>query len=471
MRRLPGFVFVCTVVASCGGPSDPSAPVQRIIGNERLGWDQMAATVEEVASLSFVAYVDGARSGMQDVSCATSLGPAGFACNAKLPAMAPGRHSLRLAAVSGNDSSLESDQSTPLQVIVVSGTSALTLPGAAQAVTEARTRAVTTIDGVRLRLDVVTDGLRDPTDLAVLTDGRILVAERGGTVRLVRPDRPQDVQWPPALTLGDIDVNLVARGHAGLLALAPDPRFDRNGFVYIVYVSAAGFRLARFREAGDVLGDRVILLDGVAASSAQSSAALRFGPDAKLYLGLDDGGDAVRAGDLGSFNGKVLRLNDDATTPADQAGGTPVYVLDVNAPRGIEWGAVGGPLWIAQAGPGGKDGSPGELRAVVPADDRPARTRVAVRYLLPAGIEPSQLVLYHGSLIPAFQGDLLMAGGDGGGLLRVRFDSSDPLKVISAERLLDDAGRFRSIAAAPDGAIYLTTSTALMKMAPAAPVQ
>jgi glucose/arabinose dehydrogenase len=92
-----------------------------------------------------------------------------------------------------------------------------------------------------------------------------------------------------------------------------------------------------------------------------------------------------------------------------------------------------------------------------------------MRYLLPAGIEPSPVVLYHGSLIPAFQGNLLMAGGDGGGLLRVRFDASDPLKAISSERLFEhEAGKIRAIAAAPDGAIYLATSTALMRVVPAA---
>ena len=435
-------------------------PVEQIRGNERLGWDQAAATAEEVASLTFVIYVDATRIGLQEFSCDTTPGPAGFACSAKLPTMSAGRHELRLAAVSGDGTAVESNKSDPLTVIVTSSTTSVNLPGSSRAVRDLGL-AVTTKDRVSLRIDAVVDGLQDPTDIAVLPDGRILVAERMGTIRLVYPDRPQASRLSLALTLDDVDV----RRRGGLLAMVPDPRFDRTGFVYVVYTSAAGFRLARFREASGALGERVILLDGVSASKSPSAAALRFGPDAKLYLALDDAGDARRAGDLGSYNGKVLRLNADATTPPDQPGGTPVHVLNVNAPHGLVWGTTGSPLWVAQDGP--DPGHTPELRTIVAAPDQPARTRVALRYLLPAGIEPSQMILYQGSLIPAFKGDLLMTGGEGG-LLRMKVDASDGLKVISAERLFEDSAEtLCAIAAAPDGAIYLATSTRLMKIVPA----
>lgn len=464
MRRILVLMFACALVASCAGSSD-SAMAEQIIGNERLGWDQLADTAEIASSLRFAVHVDGVRFDMQDTSCGTTVGPTGFACSGKLPPMTAGRHSLRLTSISGGS---ESGQSSPLSVILVSSTSALTVQGSARTGGGTGTRVVTTVDRVRLRLDLVTAGLRDPTDLAVLPDGRLLVAERGGTIRIVRSDRPEGERTSLAATLGDIDLRQAAPGHGGLLALTPDPQFDRTRLVYLVYVSAAGLRLVRFREADDVLVDRAILLDAIAPSSAQSSASLRFGPDAKLYLALDDGGDAVRAGDLGSFTGKVLRLNRDATTPADQPLRTPVYVLDVNAPRGLEWGSTGSPMWIAQRGPDGSRAA--ELRAVVPAADKPARTRVAMRYLLPAGIEPAQMVMYRGNLIPSFRGELLMAGGDGGGLLRIRFDGSDPLKVVSAERLLDTEEEFRAIATAADGAIYLATSTTVSKVVPDGPV-
>jgi glucose/arabinose dehydrogenase len=462
MPRVSGFVLACILTASCGsGPTSPTTdgPVERIMGNERLGWDQRADTAQAVASLRFVAYVDNVRSDMREVECGTTPGAAGFACSGKLPVMTSGRHALQLASVS--DENVESDRSEALQVIVATATSAFTMPQTRRAGGGSAARGLTTADGVDLRLETVADGLSDPTDLVVLPDGAILVAERAGSLRLLRPDGPYDPASPAALTLTDVD----ATGHGGLLGLAPDPQFDRNGFVYVVYTSTAGFRLARFRASGDEFGDRAVLIDRIAPTSDRPAAALRFGPDAKLYLGIDDGGDARRAGDLGSFSGKVLRLNPDGTTPPDQAGGTPIYVVDINAPAGFAWSSAAGPLWIAQTR---ANGAGGELRGVLSAQDRTAqRGRIAMRYVLPDGTRPSPMVIYGGRLLPAFQGNLLLAGGENGGVLRVRFDASDPLKVVSAERLFDSTGPpIRAVAAAPDGSIYVATPSTVMRIVP-----
>src|SRR6185295_1714176 len=78
------------------------------------------------------------------------------------------------------------------------------------------------------------------------------------------------------------------------------------------------------------------------------SAALRFGPDGSLYAAFDDGGDAMVSGDLASLQGKVLRLNRDCTTPADQMGATPMFAAGFHSPRGIEWPPGSGTLWVAE---------------------------------------------------------------------------------------------------------------------------
>src|SRR5438876_78800 len=83
-------------------------------------------------------------------------------------------------------------------------------------------------------------------------------------------------------------------------------------------------------------GDDVVLLDRIAASSPDAAASLRFGLDGKLYVALDDGGHPLLAGDLASFNGKILRMNPDGTTPDDQAGATPVYSYGYRAPRALD---------------------------------------------------------------------------------------------------------------------------------------
>jgi len=429
-------------------PESPQPPpvAEQIIGNERFGWDQGAATSAELAALRYLIYVDGAAGAeLQDASCAATPGAAGFACSARLPPMSPGLHSLALSAFIEGDTRLESARSSPLNVILVG--QATTMRGAAF---QSGQMIVATVDGLRLRVTSAADGLEEPTDLAFAADGRIFIAERAGRVRIVRDGR---ILPSPAATLRDV----LATDRNGLLAIALDPDFARTQFVYLVYTADSGFRLARFRAAGDVLSERAVLLDAIAPSARHPAASLRSGPDAKLYLGVDDGDTADAAGDLGSFGGKVLRLNTDGTTPPDQAGGTPVFAMNVNRPSGVDWDSTGA-LWIVESG---------LLQVVVADTGRERRGRTVARYSLPEGTGASALSFYHANLIPAFQGNLFIAGSDDRAILRLQFDRGRPTKVVSTERLLLDAfDTVRATGIGRDGAIYFCTSNALMKMAP-----
>jgi len=315
-------------------------------GTERLGWEQLAPGVAELRTYGYLAYVDDVPGELAGATCASTAGANGFACSARLPPMTPGTHTIHLTAYVDQGGRFESAKSGPLQMrLVTIVTSAAATDG------ESLLRQITTVDGVPLQVRVVGSGLLDPTDLAVAPDGRVFVAERAGRVRVFHGG-----QWlaAPALVLPDV---VVREGDdaGGLLALAVGPAFEENGVVYAVYTAASGFRLARFLAAGDTLRDRAILLDGVEVAGARPGAALRVGPDRKLYVAFDDGGDPRQAGDLGSFNGKVLRLNVDGTTPVDQAGGTPVYVLDVNRPSSLEWSHDGGTLWVGERDADGAD--------------------------------------------------------------------------------------------------------------------
>ena len=104
MRRfaLPILAVVLAACAACSGdnshPSD--VPVQRIVGNERIGWDQPAQTFEDLDKLTYQISVDDAPSDLADVKCTPPVGPQGFACTGKLPTMTPGPHVLRIASVS-----------------------------------------------------------------------------------------------------------------------------------------------------------------------------------------------------------------------------------------------------------------------------------------------------------------------------------------------------------------------------------
>ncbi len=448
MRRLVGFCLCTVVLAACGEESSDALPgdVQQITGNERIGWLLQASSAAELAEIRFNIYVDNVPTELSNAECSRAQAGDGFACASRLPPLSPGRHTLEISAFRLTDAGerLESPRSAGLVVQV--GQSALT------AVTSPPV-SIVTADGIRLVATPLASGLEDPTDLAVAPDGRLFISERAGRIRVVRDG---ELQPQPAIELDDV----VSTGERGLLALAIDPSFAKTGYVFAVHTADDGFRLARYRALGDTLGERAILLDGIDAALARPSATLRFGPDGKVYLGIDDAGDPVRPGDIGSFNGKVLRLNVDGTTPPDQAGGTPVFALNVNEPRGMDWDASG-MLWIAEAV---------RLQGVAAQSTAPMRAAAMVNYNLPRDIGPGALLFYRGGSLPGLAGDLLLASEEARAILRLRIDPENRRTIASTEYLLRGAvGGIRAIAAGREGVVYFATATELFALLPQTP--
>jgi glucose/arabinose dehydrogenase len=451
-------LLACAVLVACNDDppttTPPPANGERITGNERIGWDQPAANAAELAAFRYAVYVDGTRSELTSVSCSTTAGPAGFACSAALPSMTPGAHTLEIAAFVVDGAVLESGKSASLRVERIGA--AMTSAGGVWQTD----LAVTTIDRLQLRLQLVTDGLTSPTDLAFAEDGRVFIAEQTGLVRVVSDDQ---LQAQPALALDDVSTT---NGRGGLLALALDPEFRRTGFVYVVYTGESSrqdpvFRLARFRETAGTLAQKVVLLEGIPATSDNPAASLHFGPDGKLYAAFDDGGDERRRGDLASFNGKVLRLNPDGTTPVDQAGATPVFLSDLRSPRGFDWRQSEGTLWLADAA---EDAS--ERLHVFGAGAGTENRVAAVKYALPRPTGASDLTFYRGELLPAFRGDLLVAADEGHHILRLRFDARRGT-IAASERLLHDrVGPVRVVGIGRNGEIYFGTPNALGRIVP-----
>jgi glucose/arabinose dehydrogenase len=456
LPRLLVVLGACVVLVACNDDpptTPPPSNSERITGNERIGWDQPAANASELASFRYAIYVDGTRSELTDVACSATAGPAGFACSAGLPSMTAGSHTLEIAAFVVDGAVLESGKSASLRVERIG--SAMTTAGSVWQTDV----AVTTVDRLQLRLQLVAEGLTGPTDLAFADDGRIFIAEQAGIVRVVRDDR---LQAQPALTLDDVSAT---GGGGGLLALTLDPQFRRTGFVYAIYTTESSrqspiFRVARFRETGGTLAQQVVLLEGIPASSDNPTASLHFGPDGKLYAAFDDGGDERRSGDLSSFNGKILRLNPDGTTPVDQAAATPVFLSDLRSPRGFDWRPSEGTLWIADA----VADAPDSLHVFV-AGSSESRS-ATLKYALPRPTGASDMTFYRGELIPAFRGDLLVAADEGRHILRLRFDARRG-SIAASERLLHDrVGPVRVVGISSSGEIYFCTPDALGRLIP-----
>ena len=207
----------------------PRGPApQQISGTERIGWTQTASGPAEVIALRYAAYVDGTRSELCDSSCAAGQAETAFECSSSLPPMSPGLHTIELVAYFAGFESLESARSSPIQVQMTGAGTAVcaefsaSTSGSAAAVVAAAKDLVpltlATTDGIRLRVELVADGLAEPTDVAFAPDGRIFVAERAGRIRLVRDGVLQPAS---AATLEDV----TTAGEGGLLGLAVDPQF------------------------------------------------------------------------------------------------------------------------------------------------------------------------------------------------------------------------------------------------------
>ncbi len=180
---------------------------------------------------------------------------------------------------------------------------------------------------------VVTSAVSGPSVLAFAPDGRLFVGEKG-------TGRIHVIQEGTLLTTPFLDLDDVVAPPAffdtfferGLLGITFDPSFASNGFVYVYYTickvpagggscASAKNRVARFTASGStaVAGSELVILDDIDSDAGNHNAGwIDFGPDGKLYVAVGDGGQTnTKAQDLGTLNGKLLRIDTDGSIPAD----------------------------------------------------------------------------------------------------------------------------------------------------------
>lgn len=157
----------------------------------------------------------------------------------------------------------------------------------------------------------VTTGISSPSALAFIPDGRILVCQETGQLRVVKNG---SLLATPAITLS---VN--SSGERGLIGVAVDPNFATNHYIYLYYTHTSGphNRVSRFTMTGDIAGSETAILDLPTLSAIyHNGGGLSFGTDGKLYVSVGDNKVGANAENLDSYMGKVLRINTDGTVPA-----------------------------------------------------------------------------------------------------------------------------------------------------------
>lgn len=340
----------------------------------------------------------------------------------------------------------------------------------------------------------VATGLEHPWGLAFLPDGRMLVTERPGRLRLV--GRDGTVSAPIS---GGPQVQ--AAGQGGLLGIALDPGFAGNRRVYLSFAEARGgdtnatavFR-GRLSESGDRLEDgRVIWRqEPPVASRLHFGSRLVFDRTGHLFVTTGDRfGQMDQSQNPANTLAKIVRITTDGEPARDNAAATgqagwhpAVWAIGLRNVQGAALHPESGRLWVSNHGPRGGDGlyavRPGEnygwplISWGMHYDGRPVNGGLRERDGLvqplahwTPSIAPSGLTFYTADLMPAWKGSAFSGALAGRMLVRLVLEGD---KVVRQERLLTDLGhRFRDVQQGPDGALWLLTDAregALLRLAP-----
>ncbi len=319
------------------------------------------------------------------------------------------------------------------------------------------------------RVETVAAGLTVPWAIAFLPDGRVLITERPGRIRVMK----NGVLDPkPMLALEQV----INAGEGGLMDISIHPKFSQNGFVYVSYVANTQpptVRVVRYVEQNGLLQNPRIIVGGISASMLHCGCRARIGPDGKLYITTGEKFERNRAQDLNDLCGKTLRVNDDGTIPNDNPFvGNPnarpeIWSYGHRNSQGIAWQPGTGTMFQSEHGPSQSDAPGGgdEINVVQKGKNygwpviHHRQTHEGMESPIaeytPA-IAPASAAFCSGKMFPEWKGDLFVGCLKGERLLRLQLQGT---KVIGQEFMFQNRfGRIREVEEAPDGSIWFTTS-------------
>lgn len=341
-------------------------------------------------------------------------------------------------------------------------------------------------------VEVITKGLAHPWGLAFLPDGRVLVTERPGRVRIVTDGK---ASRPLAGT-----PEVAATGQGGLLDIALAPNFERSRLVYMSFSEPRsgrtnGTSVARARLVGPHGDERLEDLEIIFRQEPAHRGGLHFGsrlafaPDGNLFVTVGERFEMKFAQDLTRTWGKVVRITSDGAIPPDnpfvgrKGARAEIWSYGHRNPQAAAIHPSTGLLWVIEHGPRGGD----EVNLIERGanygwpvigygiDYSGAKLHEATHkdgmkqpayYWVPS-IAPSGMAFYTGSLFPDWKGSLLVGALAERSLHRLVLDGND---IVAEEVLLRDRGeRIRDVRQGPDGAVWLLTDEAdgsLLRLTP-----
>jgi glucose/arabinose dehydrogenase len=329
---------------------------------------------------------------------------------------------------------------------------------------------------------VVASGLAHPWGLAAMPDGRWLVTEKPGRLRIITA---HGQIGEPVAGLPAVD----ARGQGGLLDVIVSPGFGQDRMIYWSYSeprqggNATSVARGRLSDDGSRVDDVQVIFRALPTYDGDKhfGSSLAFAQDGKLFITLGERSDKPmrpQAQDLGSHMGKTIRINADGSVPQDnpfvgRAGALPeIWSLGHRNVQGVAIQPGTGAVWTIEHGTRGGDevnldkaganyGWPdaaygveyagGQINSGATKKDG---TEQPVYYWDPV-IAPGGAVFYQGAMFPSWDGNLLVAGLKEKHIARLVIQND---RVVGEERLLTDLGeRVRDVAVGADGAVWAIT--------------
>jgi len=340
-----------------------------------------------------------------------------------------------------------------------------------------------------IKVETVAKKLHFPWGLAFLPDGRMLVTERPGQLRIVEKDGTlsEPIKGVP---------EVFAQGQGGLLGITLDPNFTANKLIYFAFSEpgegGAGTAVARAKLGEDSLDDVEVIFrqKPKVGGGNHFGGRVVFAPDGKLFVTLGDRFKFDPAQDLSSHLGKIVRINPDGSVPDDnpfvgQDGKLPeIWSYGHRNAQGAAIHPDTGKLWENEFGPLGGD----ELNIPeagknygwpvvswgkhydgkeIPDPTTHPEFADAIDHWTPV-ISPSGMTFYTADTFPEWNGNLLIAGLSAQAIVRLTLDGE---KVTGEERIAMGR-RIRDVVQGPDGAVYVLVDDhkgKILRLTPASP--
>jgi glucose/arabinose dehydrogenase len=323
-------------------------------------------------------------------------------------------------------------------------------------------------------VETVIDSIASPWGMVFLKDGSMLVTDRKGDIIHFKEGKKQKVKNVP---------EAYVRGQGGLLDLELHPNYKENGWIYMTYASPEGegkggnTALVRFKLENETITH----LEKLYKASPNTTKGQHFGSriefDNKGYLFFsagERGEREVNPQDIRRDNGKIYRLNDDGSIPADnpfvgvEGAREAIYSYGHRNPQGMFFHPVRKELWAHEHGPKGGD----EINIIkkganygwvvityginysgTPITDLREKEGMEqpIHFWVPS-IAPSGVCYVTSDKYPNWKGNLLVGSLSFQYLERLELDDT---KVVYREKLLGGIGRVRNVRQGPDGYIYV----------------